>query len=402
MIYFSEIVSKHVITEDDIDVGKLDDVIFLAFDQPTVTKLVIRTPKNKFLLVPIAYLVKFNSKITIVKNFQTDELVENELHLRRNLLDKQIIDIQGNKVVRVNDVALFDKPVLLIAGVDIGFLGIIRWLGLEDNINKLASRVGINLTPKFLSWGDIQPIELARGQVRLKKEQQKLEKVRPEDLADHLERTNIANVRRFLRILDEGFAARVIGNLNMNYQEALFKNFTPERAARIIELMDSDEAVDILLTISSKKRKQIIDYLSEKKRLEIQSLMDLSRTPIGELITSEYITCSPNDTAEAVTQKIKKETADYSFLTYVYVINNDNQLSGVFNLRELMMQSSDTPVYRFMNQNVIVIHLTTTKEIAIKKILKYKLQSIPVIDQKKTLIGIVALDDITESILEKI
>lgn len=402
MIYFSEIVSKHVITEDDINVGKLDDVIFLAFDQPTVTKLVIRTPQNKFLLVPIAYLVKLNSKITIAKNFQTDELVENELHLKRNLLDKQIIDIQGNKVVRVNDVALFDKPVLFIAGVDIGFLGIIRWLGLEDNINKLASRIGITLTPKFLSWGDIQPIELARGQVRLKKEQQKLEKVRPEDLADHLERTNIANVRRFLRILDEGFAARVIGNLNMNYQEALFKNFTPERAARIIELMDSDEAVDILLTISSKKRKQIIDYLSEKKRLEIQSLMDLSRTPIGELITSEYITCSPNDTADSVTQKIKKETADYSFLTYVYVINKENQLSGVFNLRELMMQSSDAPVYRFMNQNVIVIHLTTTKEIAIKKILKYKLQSIPVIDQKKTLVGIVALDDITESILEKI
>ncbi len=402
MIYFSEIVSKSVVTEDGIDVGKLDDIIFLAFHQPAVTKLVIRTSGRKNLIVPTSYLQKLNSKITISKNFQTAELEENELHLKRNLLDKQIIDISGNKVVRVNDVALFDKPELVISGVDTGLLGILRWLGLEDIILKPLSTIGITITPRFLPWGDIQPIELARGQVKLKKEEEKLEKLRPEDLADHLERTNIANVNRFLRILDETHAAKVIGNLNIGYQEALFKSFTVERAADILKLIDSDEAVDILLTLTAKRQSQIIDLLPDKKKKEIQMLMHFSKTPIGELVTSEYVTCSPTDTAESVIQKIRRETGDFSFLTYVYVINKENELSGVFNLRELLMQPLTSPVYRFMNQNVLVIHLSTPREIAMKKLLKYKLQAVPITDKSKRMIGIVTLDDIAESILEKI
>lgn len=402
MIYFSEIVSKSVVTEDDVTVGKLDDLIFLAFDQPTVTKIVVRSQSHKSLIVPVSYLQKINSVLTLSKNFQTDELVENELSLKKNLLDKQIIDIRGNKVVRVNDVALFDKPALVVSGVDIGLLGIFRWFGVENVLAKPLASIGATITPRFLSWADIQPIELARGQVRLKKGEEKLEKVRPEDLADYLERTNIGNVRRFLKILDEERAAQVIGNLNINYQEALFKNFSPERAARIIEIIDPDEAVDILLTLTHKRQGQILQHLSEKKKKEILRLFEFSKTPIGELITSEYLTCSPTNTAESVLQKIRKETADFSFLSYVYVINKEGELSGVFNLRELLMQSSATPVYRFMNPNMIVIHLSTPKEIAMKKMLKYKLQSLPVTDQKKQLIGVVTLDDTAESILEKI
>jgi len=127
----------------------------------------------------------------------------------------------------------------------------------------------------------------------------------------------------------------------------------------------------------------------------------LSKTTIGGLLTTEFITVSSNCTVAEAIGKIKKETEDFYFLNYVYVVNNDNQLVGVFNLHKLLLQNLDVPVYKFMTQNVIIIHLTTPGEIAIKKMLKYKIQALPVINEQKNMIGIVNVDDLTKYILKK-
>ena len=113
------------------------------------------------------------------------ELIENELYIKKNLIDKQIIDIGGNKIVRVNDVSLQElntpeKYELSITGVDIGLLGILRRMGIESVAYNLLHMFGYNLTSQFLSWGDIQPLELTQGKVRLKKREEKLQDMRPE------------------------------------------------------------------------------------------------------------------------------------------------------------------------------------------------------------------------------
>ncbi len=324
------------------------------------------------------------------------------MYLLKNIQDKQIIDLRGNKIVRVNDIVLQDKDGFYITGVDIGILGILRWIKLEKYFHRLTNLVNYKAIPKFLSWADIQPLELARGKVKLKKEETRLEKLHPEDLADYLEKTNVINTKRILRMLDEKFAAKVIGKLNINFQTSLFRSFSPDRGAKVIASIDPDEAVDILLTIPSKKRIEIISLLSEIKKKEINHLLQLSRTPIGELITTEYLTTSSQDSAQRVIEKIKAETGDFSYLSAVYVLNNERQLIGVFGTHELLLQDINTPVYKFMFQNIIVIHLSTPVEIAVKKMLKYRLSSIPVIDQEKRILGIVTLDDATEFILPKI
>jgi CBS domain-containing protein len=371
-------------------------------ENPLITKLIIRTDKSGTLIVPITYLQRINGVITIAKNYETTELDENELYIVRNLLDKQIIDITGNKIVRVNDVVLQDKPILLVSGVDIGMMGIFRWLRLEDPILKFCQTLHLKASQKVLSWADIQPLELARGAVKLKTEEEKLEKVRPEDLADHLEQTNIVNVKKILNILDEKFAAEVIGNLNINYQTTLFKHFSPEKAAKVIAFIDPDEAVDILLTLPKQKREQIIELLPPKKKHDVMYLLHLSKTPIGELITSEFITVRSDETARQVLDRVKKDTNEFSHYIYVYIVNNQNQLVGVCNLHELVLQPLEAPVYKFMIQNVVVMHLSTPEEIAIKKLLKYKLNALPVIDENKHILGIVTLYDVAELILKKL
>lgn len=402
MIYFSELKNSTVHTEDGVYVGKIKDLIFLATDKPTVTKVVLKTSMNNHLVVPVEYITKWESTPIVNKKYQSSSLEENELYVEKNLLDKQIIDIKGNKVVRVNDIAIQNKPVLYVAGVDIGVLGILRWLSLEEPIRKGLRVLGLRISPNFLSWADIQPLELSRGKVILKTEQDKLEKIRAEDLADYLEKINVKNITKILNILDEEFAAEVIGNLNINYQNALFNQFTDKKAAKVISLIDPDESVDILLTFSHKKQEQIIANLEPAKKKELLYLLSLSKTPIGEIITSEFITVHPQDTVKHILEIIRKTTGDFSMFLYVYVVNNQNQLIGVINLHELIMKTPETQAYKFMVQDVVVIHLTTPEEIAIKKMLKYQLQALPVIDKEKHILGIVTLDDISEFILERL
>ncbi len=401
MLYFSEVKGKTVTTEDGITVGTLQDLIFLAEDQPTLTKLVIERTGSK-LIIPVKYLIKINHVITLAKQYETTELAENELYVMRNLLDKQIIDLQGNKIVRVNDVVIQDKPVLYIAGVDIGWIGILRWLRLEKVVISFFQTFGQRVTSDFLSWGDIQPLELTRGRVQLKKEESKLEKIPPEDLADHLEKTNIVNIRKILTLLDKEYAAEVISNLNLNYQTAIFRQLPIEDIEKIIRYMDPDDAVDVLLTFSPKKREHVLSLLDEHTQKKLHHLLNLSTTDIGEMLTSEYLTVLPKNTVHEVVDIIKKSTTDYSFLTYIYVLNENNQLVGVFNLHEVLLQPADMSVYKFMTQNVVVIHMTTPREIAIKKMLKYKLFALPVIDREKQVLGIITFDDVAEHILKKI
>jgi len=408
MLYFSQLQGKRVATENRTRLGRLTDLVFLAATQPMVTKLVVDGGRNHRYIIPILYLKKINSKITVADGFGIESLSENELYIRKNILDQQIIDIKGNKVVRVNDVAIQDKIVslagaltLMIAGVDVGIIGILRWFGIDETFGRLFRLLGKTVTSRFLSWADIQPLALARGTVVLKKEEKKLSRLLPEDLADHLETMSIRNITRVLDLMEEKLAAEVIESLNVTYQQNLFKLFTPERAGKLIARMDPDEAVDILLTLTEKRRDAILKTVPPQKLLELSSLLSLAKTPIGGLITSEFFTASPEETALAIRRRIGRETGEFSALSYIFAINREGQLVGAANLHELLLAAADTPLYRFMTPSVVVLHLTTPVEIAIKRMLKYKIEALPVIDDKKNMLGLVTFDDLAESMLEK-
>lgn len=406
MLYFSELEGKRVFTEDRIEVGKLEDMIFMVSANPQVTKLVIHTPAGSSFMLPFRFVSKMNGGVIIKKAYLTAELEENELYLKKNLLDKQIIDIGGSKVVRVNDVSLQEKITsssyeLYITGVDIGALGILRRLKVESIIYAVLHNFRINLTSHFLSWADIQPLELTRGKVKLKKKEEKLENIRPEDLADYLEKTNEKNVRKFLSILDKNFANEVIGNLNINYQRDLFQHWDSDKAASIIGDMNPVEAVDILINISRRKREEILSHLAAGKRTELSHLLTYARTPIGKRLTSEFLSVLPTATVREVIRLIKKETADFSFFATIYVVNDKKQLIGVFNPHDLLMQEPDIPVYRFMIQNLIEVRANTPIEIVISKLLKYHLPCLPVVDDEKRMIGMVTFDSVADIIEKK-
>ena len=213
MFYFSEILNRKVITENKKSAGKLKDVIFLAEDTPLVTKLLIKKGSRKPFAVEIKHLKEIGKNIVLSKEFERQEVIEVEFSVAHNLLNRQIIDLTGGKVVRVNDVAIQDKEgssEYYIAGVDVGFRAILRWFYLEKPVMPLFKLLRIYEQAHFLSWGDISSIEVSSGNVLLKKNTSNLEKMRPEDLADYLEKTNIRNVSKVIANLKEEYAADVI------------------------------------------------------------------------------------------------------------------------------------------------------------------------------------------------
>jgi len=406
MQYYSELEGKNVFTEDNIKIGTLKDIIFTPSDQAKVTKIVIKGTKKNTLILPINFVIKINKSIRVSKSFQISQLDENELYIRKNLLDKQIIDLSGDKVVRVNDVILQEtfapKMEIKVSGVDVGWLGLMRRIKIESYISTILHKLGIIQSSIYLSWADIQPLDLLRGKVRLKKEEEKLNNLRAEDLADYLEQTNEKNIRRFLKILDRKRSVEVVSKLNINYQRALFHHWEPEKCARIIENMEPDIAVDCLLTIPRKKRDNVLTLIEERKRKLFIDLISFSKTSIGKRMTPIFFTINSNATVKDTLQKIKNDTLDFTFLTTIYVVNNNNQLVGVLNLHELIIHNLETPIYKFMIQNLIVANLTTPVESVIRKIVHYHLSAIPIVNSNNNMLGIVTFDDVADIISKKL
>lgn len=401
MIYFSELKNKKVYTEDNVFVGRLRDLVFRATENPIITKVMIVNQSKEQMMVPMEFLKKLHGDLgdaILLKHYEEETLAEDELFVGKNLLDNQIIDIAGDKMVRVNDVAIQEKPEYMLAGVDIGVLGILRWFGMEDRANRLLGAFKVNLSSRFLSWGDIQTLELTRGHVKIKKEQTKLDKIRPEDLADYLEQTNVSNISNIIKMLDIQRAADVINNLNLNYQIELFKQFDVDEAAKIIKHMDAEESADVLATLTKRKREKIMEAIDEKTRHAIEYLLKLSKSPVGDIITTEYMTVNPHQSVREVIDTIRQTTRDFNDLHYVYVLNKEEQLVGVFSLHELLLQQLDSQVFKIMHPNVTTVYLSTPESVVLQKLLKYKLYALPVVDPEKHLIGLVTFDDVSELI----
>lgn len=401
MLFFSELIGKRVFIDDKHYVGKLSDIMFLNEDTSRVTKIVVLSDTKTRHEVPITALRQVNNHLVVSKSIEAAKK-ENEISVATVLLDRQIIDLVGNKVVRVNDVVLQDSAQLSVSGIDIGILGIFRRVGIEHIIQKTTKLLHFEIPMQLLSWSDILNLELDHGQVKIKQREEKLAKIHEEDLADYLEMTNIHNVHTFISALGPKKAAEVVESLTVNYQVEVFQRFDAQKGAELINLIDPDEAVDILLALDRPKRDKIMETLSAKKQQDLHKLMTFSRTPVGKLMTSEFFTIESHQTVKEILTSIKLQTADYSSLGPIYVLNREDQLVGVFNVHELLMQNADTPAYKFMITEPIVVLLTTPIEVVIYKLLKYNIPALPVINREKHMLGIITIDDVSELLLKKI
>jgi CBS domain-containing protein/sporulation protein YlmC with PRC-barrel domain len=399
MLYFSELFGRNVRIESGAFVGKIHDFLFLPAESALITKVVLQIAGGKEIAVGITEFKKNGEGFLLSDSYSSSQKADNEVSLLHNLQNQQIIDINGTKIIRVNDVIINDQPDYVISGIDIGVLGVFRWIGVAKLFADLFRRFGIHYKSEFIPWSDLQPSQVSKGRIVLKKEQEKVRKLHPEDLAEHLEHANIQTVLKALRVMDEDMSARVIADLNLDYQKEILGRYSAERAGKILSLIDPDESVDVLLALEKDKRSEILSYVEKGKKRRIEHLMRHAKTPIGHLLASEYITVSSDALIKDVFETVRVETSSFSELLYVYAVNKDNQVVGVMNVHELLLHKSDTPVYKIMNQNLVLGRLTTPKEIVLRRMLKYHIYGMPIVDESRVLLGVVFLQDIAEDML---
>jgi magnesium transporter len=405
MAFLSELIGKPVTDVDGKKLGILKDLIarqLADLSHPVIQALVI-SQKGKFITIPFsAVAVLFSPAIPL--KCKADELQpytpsEEDIYLARDVLDKQIIDTEGARVVRVNDLELLRaNGKILVSNVDIGGLGILRRVGLGEAAKNVAARVKLAVPQHFLSWDDV---ELLRHDqfMRLKVPVDKVAELHPADVADILGDLNRLESGQFLEALSVEHLADTLEEVEPEYQASLVEGMPDEKVADLLEEMEPDEAADLLAELPKERSEDLLELMEKDEAADVRKLLAYPEESAGGIMTTEYAVVHPEHTAEQAIQVLRETGNEAETIFYVYVTDDGNHLIGVFSLSALIFAQPDKPVRDFMHKRVISVQLTDEQDDIAQMISKYDLLAVPVVDQENCLHGIVTADDALDKII---
>lgn len=324
------------------------------------------------------------------------------------VLDKQIVDTHGKKVVRVNDIQLIRAGKnLRVTHAAVGLRSFVRRLGFEVPVDfaikmiKPKSRYLTNDT--LINWKFVHAIPHRNVQqsVRLNLANEDLKEMHPADLADILEDLDSHGRELIFSRLDPELAAETLAEVDEDLQESLLKNETPEKVAEILENMDTDDAADILNEMDEDKADAIIDQMEDQDiKEEIQELLEYDEDSAGGMMATNAFEVSPQTKKSEVLRLISEKHEDFSTIYDIYVVNDERRLVGVCSLQDLVVTVQDLSMKEIMNNDDIkqVLPEAHWKEVA-ELLNKYNLINAPVVSKEGELLGVVSVDDVLERLL---
>lgn len=403
-VFVSEILNKPVLDPKGEEIGKVKDIVVVKGEPlPKVSSLILEK-KRIYLLLPWQELNIFNKRImsakTYADNLSQYNFDEKDLLIVRDIFDKQIVDANGAKVVRVNDVKLegYNNEAVLIA-VDVGMRGIMRRLGIERSGEDFMRLFNRHLPYNLISWNYIQPLEPKLTQISLKIPRQLLSELHPADLAEIISQISHKEGATFFKGLDVETAAEALSELEPDVQAAIITTMDSEKAADIIEEMPPDEAADVLSDLPAEKAKEILENIEKEEAKDIQELLSHKEDTAGGLMTNEFIAYNQNLTVKETIEKFRKDAEDIETVYYIYVLDDDEKLCGVISLRELLLADSSAKLSDIMETKLKTVTPEIDEDIVSEIISKYNLVALPVIDEEGHLLGIVTVDDILDRII---
>lgn len=397
--FFSQIQGKPIYDRHGRLVGNLRDLsIRWERDTPRVTG--IKYAKSIQKHIPVDQLARINhTHITLLHDLDEDTLVPlqpDEIYMGKWLMDKQIIDLKGSKVVRVNDIKLFwiqtrDQKYLVLNAVDIGLRGLARRLGVEFLFRKMANHL--------VWWEFIQHPEEKTGSLRLRKEKQHLDQLHPADLAEIIEDLDYKQRADFIEDLDLEVAAEAFAEMERDTQIEILEHMNSQQASDILEEMAPDEAADLLAELPEEKSDELLNLMEPEEAQEVRELMVYEEGTAGALMTTEYIALSPDITAAEAIRQLRTLAAEAETIYYLYILQEDEILIGVLSLRELIIADPDTNLKDLMNTRILSVSSQDSDQDVAEVVNKYNLLAIPVVDEGNHMLGIITVDDVLEMLV---
>jgi Mg2+ transporter MgtE len=314
-------------------------------------------------------------------------------------MDKQIVDIDGRRVVRVNDVSLdVVTGSLRLVAVDVGAAGIARRLGLEGPYRTIARNFRLHTGERFIDWEDVDPLETSIAAVRLRVPHKGLASLHPSDLATIIDQLTPRDRAGVLASLDDEQVADAIEEMEPETQVEVLEDLEPDRAADILEEMSPDDAADLVADLSETAREEILSLMEKDEAEEVQELLGYPEESAGGIMTTEYIALPANLTAAQSIDRLRELEPDAETIYYVYVVDKDESLVGVLSLRDLIVAKPETVISGVMIKEPITVSVLDDQDHVAGVIARYNLLAVPVVDDAGHLEGIVTVDDALDAV----
>jgi magnesium transporter len=395
MPFLSQLLGRPVLDLDGVRVGILRDLLVpMDVPYPPVLTVVVGVGQRLH-AVPWDRVASVTPRGTALGHrVDIDALPEpgeDLIWLGRDLLDKQIVDTHGVKLVRVNDIAL--TPIngdLRLAGVDSSVAGLLRRLGLE-----WITRVVRRYRPRLIDWQQVD-VGPAVDEVRLKVPFDRLRAMHPADIGEIISQMSPGEAADVLEVLDDETAADALAELSDEHQAAVLTAMEPDEAADVLDQMPPDEAADVLGDVREERAGELMRLMAPHAAKEVRSLLLYDEDEAGGLMNSRLIAVKETGTADAVIAHLRRLAPPEDESYYLYVVDNANRLRGVLSLRDLIVAQPDARVDTFMQREVASVHLDDSKEEVARKLIRYDLLAIPVTDEDDRLKGVVTVNDVLD------
>jgi magnesium transporter len=411
--YLSGIIGKEAFGADGDEIGVIRDLLLNAIpsgqndpNQQLITGLKLKIRKEtKFFSFSTFRVVKARETLNVTCSGLVElgrEEVENGLLLVENILDKQIVDMNGRKLVRVNDVRLATLPAGTFAvAVDIGIEGLLRRIGISIPMKRLLSIFKVSIPAKYILWDDVQAIDFSNLNIKLSKSYAKLHTLHPSDLADILEDLGKKSSTSVFSALDEEKAADVLEELETRAQIHIVESLPVNKMADVFEKMPADEVADILDELEDDKAELLLKEMEAGSSQEVRELLEYDDNLVGSLMTTDYLSFSETKTVEEVLNELRLKKPEAVELYNLFVIEKDDKLIGTFNLRDLVVAEPYTRISAIMKSEPVSL-FDDQKTTAIAELVsKYNLLAVPVIDRNEQLQGMVVVDDVVEDLISE-
>ncbi|MCE5191539.1 MAG: CBS domain-containing protein [Actinomycetia bacterium] len=410
MFYLTRMLGRPVVDAAGETIGRISDVAIATREVfPRVTSLAFLGPEKTPFMLSWRKFVSAIDDERVTLNVTRDALrfsylQPDEILLARDLLNQQIVDTQGMKVVRVNDLKLSEsRNQLRLLGAEVGIRGILR--GIHPALERMAERIlrlfGAELPEDLIAWNYMDLLDRDLSHVQLSVTHKRLHELHPADIADVLEQLSPAQRAKIFEHLDNSQAADTISELEDAFQADVIGDLGSQRASDILEIMDPDDAADIIGDLPYDKAEALLHLMGVEESGAVRSLLGYREKTAGGIMTPEVTTVAAGMTVQQVIDHLRGEAAENESIYYLYVTDEDDHLDGVISLRDLVVSDPETLVADIVKKDVITAYVEDDQEDVAETMSKYDLLAMPVVDENNKLLGIVTVDDALDVLEEE-
>ncbi len=405
MLFASEFIGRPVVDADGKRVGKLKDLLAIRHGEvphPQLVAIEVKQPSGTAYIpmhevaALISLAIPLKKKLSEITQYTPGA---EDLHLVQDVLDKQIIDTDGMRVVRVNDLQLTRvNGSVYVANVDVSSAGLIRRLGLGSLADRITLRSHPSDLPSIISWDNIELLSSDQP-MRLKVPASKMADMHPADLAEILSDLTRQEGSKILETLDIETLADTLEEVEPEFQVSLIERMPDDRVADVLEEMAPDEAADLLAELPQDRKHELLDLMEDDEAEDVRKLLTFPENTAGGIMNTEYFIVPAYFKASQVMERLRETAPEAETIYYIYVADQDEHLLGVFSLRQLVLAQPDALVLDFMEKRMVTVNLMDSQEDCAQVVAKYNLLAVPVVDDQKRMHGIVTADDALDKII---